>query len=358
MRYLLLTSMIVIASAAAALSQSAHKKPYSESTSRYDTYTPKESASDGSDDKDGVIRVNTDLVMVPVRVMSKKGRPVADLTQKEFRIFENGEEQEIAYFATEESPVTVALMLDLSYSTVFKLPEIQAAAKAFIELLKPDDKVMVVAFDERVRILCQATNDRRALRYAIEAARVGSGTKFYGAMDQVLNDQLAKIEGRKAIVVLTDGVDTASTGLTAGSVLRDVEESDVLIYPIQYDTYDDVQRNRRKDAEVRYDEDDRKYVVDTPQGRGERPEDYAEAAEFLRESATRTGGRVYKVRSTTNLSSAFAQIADELRKSYTLGYYPSQDRSPGQRYYLRVRIYRPDLIIRARETYLRPKAAE
>src|SRR5438093_10555481 len=100
----------------------------------------------------------------------------------------------------------------------------------------------------------------------------------------------------------------------------------MLIYPIQYDTFDDVRKNRRKDAAIQYDEDDRPYVVQTAPGRGEREEDYREANDFFSDIADRTGGHVYKVRSNTKLKVAFYAITDELRKSYCQGYYTCRGR--------------------------------
>lgn len=337
--------------ATALSAQSGFKKQYSESVSRYDTSDPVESKDKKDDDE--IVRVETDLVTIPVRVTTKGGRPVPDIKQSEFKIFEDGVEQDVAFFGTNDAPFTVALLLDMSYSAIFKLPEIQAAAKQFIAQLKPNDKVMIVSFDEKVRILCEVTDNRKALRYAIEGARVGSGTSVYDAVDTVVNEKFRKLPGRKAIVLLSDGVDTTSKRTNLKSILGDVNETDLLIYPIQYDTFDDVQNNRRKDAEVRYDDNDRPYVVDTPRGKGERDEDYADAREFLTEMAGRTGGRVQRVNTSTNLAAAFARIADELRKTYSLGYYPTSERKPGGKY-LRVRVYRPDLAVRARETYLKP----
>ncbi|HMT08063.1 MAG TPA: VWA domain-containing protein, partial [Pyrinomonadaceae bacterium] len=180
------------------------------------------------------------------------------------------------------------------------------------------------------------------------------GTSVYDAVSLVLNEKFANLPGRKAIVMLGDGVDTTSKIKDLRVILGDVDETDTLIYPIQYDTFDDVQKNRRNDAEIRYDDNDKPYVVESPRTKGERDEDYEEAREFLKEIASRTGGRVQRVNSTTNLTAAFARIADELRKTYSLGYYPSSERKPGGRYYIRIRVYRPDLVVRARETYLKP----
>src|SRR5436305_1352685 len=103
-----------------------------------------------------------------------------------------------------------ALVLDTSASTQFRLEEIQDAAIAFINQLRPDDRVLVVSFDEQVRVLAEATNDRYALRDAIRRTHTGGNTKLYDAMDFVINQKLSQIEGRKAVVLFTYGVDTAS----------------------------------------------------------------------------------------------------------------------------------------------------
>jgi VWFA-related protein len=344
------TLLFIVALASVnAFAQSRHFKDYSESaphTERVPEPTPTPT------NPDSVIRVDTNLVTVPVRISDKNGRPITDIKQSEFRIIENGVEQEVAYFQNIEQPFTVALMLDMSYSSVFKLHDIQAAADLFISQLRDQDKVMVVAFDQKVRVLCKPTNDRRALKIAIESTEIGSGTSIYSAIDDVLNDQFSKIEGRKAVVILSDGVDTSSKIASAKTIERDLTESDILVYPIQYDTYEDVQKSRRKDAPVAYDEDDRPYVTGSDPRRGERASDYREAREFFADIADRTGGRVYKVRSNTNLKEAFDAIADELRKIYSLGYYPSSGRSPGETYSIKVRVYRPDLLIRAKESRL------
>ena len=345
-------ALIIGLTAAGMLAQSRHFKDYSESAPRTEKVSIVTEAQTSSQNPDDIIRVNTDLVTVPVRISEKSGRPVPDVQRSEFRIIENGIEQPIDYFQNEEQPFTVALMLDMSYSDIFKLHDIQAAADLFVGQLRDQDKVMVMSFDEKARVLCKPTSDRRILRMAIEGTEIGSGTSIYTAFDSVLKDQFAKIEGRKAIVVLSDGVDTSSKIASARSVVRQLTESDILIYPIQYNTYDDVRKNRRKDARIEYDDNDRPYAVQSAPGRGERAEDYREANEFFADIADRTGGRVYKVSSNTNLKDAFAAIADELRKTYTLGYYPSAGRLPGELYSIKVRVYRPNLSIRAKEDRL------
>lgn len=347
-----IVSILVLIIASIAIAQSGFHKNYSESVSRNEANDPVvELKAEQKKADDDIIRVDTDLVTIPVRVMTRGGRPVPDIKPGEFKIFENGVEQEIAYFSSQDEPFTVALMLDMSYSSVFKLNEIQAAAMLFIAQLRKNDKVMIVSFDEKVRILCEATDNRKALRYAIEAAKIGSGTSVYTAVDKVINERFRSIGGRKAIVLLSDGVDTTSKTAKPADILREIDEMDTLVYPVQYDTFDDVRESRKKDAQVLYDDDDRPYIVEAPLVKGEKEEDYSEAREFLENIASHSGGRVQRVSSTTNLNSAFARIADELRKIYSLGYYPSSEKTPGKRYSIRVRVYRPDLDIRARDNY-------
>lgn len=338
--------------------QSGRTTGYSESkstriTARSTSISEKENdAGKGEDASDEVVRVPTDLVTVPVRIIAENGKPIGNFKQNEFKVFENGVEQRIAYFSDDEQPFTVVLVLDMSYSSVFKLEDIQLAARIFVSKLRDHDRVIVVAFDEKPRVLCEATSDRRVLRMAIDGARIGSGTAVYDTLDIIARRKLAGVAGRRAIVLLSDGVDTSSVLATGKSVERYFAEEDVLVYPIRYDTYEDVQRSRKKDAEIRYDEDDRPYIVRLPPKKGERAQDYTVAEKFLEAISTKTGGRVYNVSSTTNLNDAFANIASELRKVYSLGYYPTEDRKSGAVYDIKVRVYRPNLKIIARGQYL------
>ncbi len=306
--------------------------------------------------EDDIIRVETDLVIIPAQITERNGKAVLGLKKEEFKIFENEIEQEIAYFSNEEQPFTVALVLDMSYSSVFKLPEIQNAALSFVNQLRENDKVMVVSFDEKVRVLCEPTSNRKVLRLAIEGTKIASGTSLYSALDLVFNEKFNGLAGRKAIVLLSDGVDTSSPKLTAGDILKEAVATDVLVYPIQYDTWDDVQKNRKNSAQIYYDDNDRPYTVEAPRIKGEREEDYKEASNFFKEISNQTGGGILRVSSTPNLNQAFAKIADELRKIYSLGYYPSSERNVGVRYATKVRVYRPNLFIRAKNGYMwRPK---
>ncbi|PYS67456.1 MAG: hypothetical protein DMF73_19305, partial [Acidobacteria bacterium] len=166
-------------------------------------------------------------------------RFIANLQRDDFRIFENGVEQSVAYFEPADKPFTVALLLDTSASTHFHLAEIKEAAIAFAKQLRPQDRVLIVSFNDEVLLLTEVTNDLNIIETVIEEnANTGSSTRLYDAVDLTIKERLNKIKGRKAIVLFTDGVDTSSQQASYQSTLSEVQELDALIYPIQYDTSD------------------------------------------------------------------------------------------------------------------------
>src|SRR6185437_12132761 len=186
-----------------------------------------------------IVRVDTTLVTLPVSVSDRDGRYIPNLRKEDFRLWEEGVEQNVAFFSSVDKPFSVVLMIDTSGSTRFRLEEIQDAAIAFVNQLRQDDRVMVVSFDDQIRVLSEFTSDRSRLRDAIRRTHPGDGTKLYDAVDMVMNQRLNNVEGRKAVVLFTDGVDTTSRYASYESNVRDAEELDALIYPVQYDTSQD-----------------------------------------------------------------------------------------------------------------------
>ena len=293
--------------------------------------------------EDEVVRVNASLVTVPVSVLDRDGRFIAGLRKEDFRIFEDGQEQQVAYFAPVEQPFTVALVIDTSGSTRFKIEEMQDAAIAFLDQLKPNDRVIVVAFDDKIRVLSDPTSDRPVLRDAIRRTRTGDGTRLYDAVDLVIRQQLGPIKGRKAIVLFTDGVDTTSKHASYQSTLAEAEELDAMIYPIQYDTYMDGAGGGWPGGGG-----GRGGGGGAGTSRGE----YEMAGAYLRGLADETGGRHYAAETMGNIEQAFTSIAEELRQQYQLGYYPSRQSQASERRQIKVRVKRPNLVVRARDSYV------
>ncbi|MBO0724620.1 MAG: VWA domain-containing protein [Blastocatellia bacterium] len=196
---------------------------------------PSQPETEKIEQQDIPIRVDTDLVTVPVIVSDRADVYAPDLTKEEFTIYEDGVKQEIEFFAAVRTPFSVALMLDTSASTQEKLPRIQRAAKTFLEQLQPADRVKIISFDDGIYELSRFTNDRAELNKAIDSTKPGQGTKLYDAVKFTLND-LSRVKGRKAIVIFTDGVDWRSDYTKYDDNIRQIEESSVILYPIRYDT--------------------------------------------------------------------------------------------------------------------------
>ena len=370
-----------------------------------------------AEDSGEVISVDTKLVTIPVRVLDRKNRFIGGLKKENFSIFEDNVQQELAYFTNEAQPFTVALVLDMSYSATFKIDEIQSAAIAFIDQLRPEDQVTVISFDEEVHMLCEPTSDRKRIYAAIRSTRIATGTSLYEAVDTTMNARMRSIKGRRAIVLFTDGVDTTSRASNDIDNLRDAMELDALIYPIRYDTYADVQamknrapvpiglppgiplpdrsttlppgtgggmptslpfplptiggsrtrndprndprRDPRNDPSG-YPRNDPSTLpptrppVQSPAQRGTTPEEYLYAEEYLGQLAIRTGGRVHLATSFTNLNAAFAKIASELREFYSIGYYPTDGGVPGKNRRIKVRVDQENLVVKARDSYTVP----
>lgn len=302
---------------------------------------------DTSEDLEGEVKVETTLVTIPVSVFDRNGLYIPNLRQADFKVFEDGKEQDIVYFGTSEKPFTVILLLDTSPSTEYKIDEIRAAATAFVDQLKPQDQVMVIEFDGNVHVLTEATTNRQEIYKGIRKADFGGGTSLYEAVDFSLRKRLSKIEGRKAIVLFTDGVDTTSKrSTTYDSTLALAEESDAMIFPIYYNTYFD---NRQAIGFPT----PGTIIFGGSQPRGTRAEDYALGRRYLDELADYTGGRVFRPESTPGgLTAAFEGIAEELRRQYQIGYTPADDGKPGQRKQIKVRVNRPNLVIRSRDSYI------
>ncbi len=372
----IVTLMIFVCAAGTLRAQSGRRQTTDKSSNSTSGKTASDPAASKPSEEDGminqdtyegetvegdVLRVNTALVTVPVSVMDRGGKYVPDLGREDFHIFEEGVEQRISYFATVDQPFTVALVIDTSGSTDYSLDQIQNAAISFVNQLKEQDRVMVIAFDDRIDVLTKnPTSDREELIKAIRRTHTGGGTRLYDAVHQVINKHLKGINGRKAIVLFTDGVDTTSYQSSYDSTLREAEELDALIYPVAYDTRDGLLGGGggvwgSGAPRIPFPGSGGGIIIGGGRGgggRGPSPADYQRARMYLSELALRTGGRLYNGNSMLGISQAFSYVAEELRRQYSLGYYPRKGGQAGQRRQIKVRVSQPNLVVRARDSYV------
>ena len=288
---------------------------------------------------DEVIRVKTTLVNSPVLVIGRDGKFVPTLRREDFQVFENGVKQEIAYFAPVDNPFTVALVIDTSRSTVFNLQDIQHAALAFVDKMRPRDRAVVVSFSDDFNVLTEATSDRETLLHAIGSIRPGGGSRVYDAVE-LLIDELNRIEGRTALILFSDGVDNDSRKATLESTLTKVERSDTLIYPVQFSTFDRIKSRAPAQSNL------------PVEGTGFSEEDHKRAGAYLRRLADTTSTGVYPASEISDLDRAISSIVDELHNEYSIGYYPRDTGKAGEQRRVEVRVNRPQLVVRARTGYV------
>ena len=294
-----------------------------------------------------IVRVSTNLITVPTQVMDRSGRYIGGLRQEDFVIYENGVQQQLSYFGSVEQPFTVALLLDVSGSTQTRLQAIRAAANSFIGRLRPNDRIMVVSFDGKVNVLSEPVTVSQLRRLKLRLDAINDGTLLYDTVDEVLNRRLAGVTGRKAIVMLTDGVDQGSKRASRKQNLRDASESEVLIYTVQYNTLAQLPERLSQFTDPK--------VRARLQARMEK--EYGVGGTYLNTLAEQTGGRLYNADNLGDIQQSFNAIMDELGRQYSLGYYPKGETRAGEKRDIKVRVRVPNLVVRARDSYVANAAA-
>ncbi|HMS39833.1 MAG TPA: VWA domain-containing protein [Pyrinomonadaceae bacterium] len=289
---------------------------------------------------DEVIKVNTSLVTVPTKVTDRNDKSITDLKLEDFRLFENGVEQEIVAFEDSSAPFTIALLLDVSDSTRFKIFEIKAAALKFLENLKPKDRVMIFTFDQRLNLIADDTAENlQKVQNSILLTQSGGGTSLYDSIETVIKEHLRKINRKKAMIIFTDGIDTTSNKSDFTNSLKIAQEAGVLTFPIQYSTLEDADKFFGTSQVVT--------IKGEPLAVA-----YKRGTQYLNFLAENTGGDFYFAESPENLSKTFAKIALQLSQIYNLSYYPDTETKSGKKRKIKVAVNRPKVSVQTRKVYV------
>jgi VWFA-related protein len=351
------------------------------------------------------VRLSATLVQVPAIVTDRSGKFVSDLSRSDFTVYEEGKRQDISFFAAVKQPFSAVLVLDTSNSAQDRLRAIQQAAVDFTSHLRPGDRMMVISFDNEVRNLSDFTEDRTELERAIRGTESGFGKLLFEAVARAL-DQLKDIEGRRAVILFSDGVDMRSIEATAESTTKTAEQIGAVIYAVHFDTRWWIEAAARR-QEIEHPRRNTPFDIDgriplppdfggpdpTPTGIpkpntprievGQRPRPpvvydrdgtgtrtqripgteppdqitstldklYGEADSYLQTITTRTGGRVYLADTFDGTRAAFTAIAEELRNQYLIGYYPTSVKRDGKYHKIKLELARKDVAVRARPGY-------
>lgn len=323
------------------------------------------------DENDETIKLEATLVNIALLVSDRSGRYIPQLGEQDFVIYEDGVQQEVASFGSEEVPFNVVLLLDVSPSVQGNLEEIQDAAMEFVRQMRSQDKLMIAMFDRSTTFLTDFTSNRRMLENAIRSTMTGSGTSVYDAVVQTVDQRLRHVEGRKALILFSDGEDTTSSQASYDDAVNLVTESDVLVYGLRYPG--------GNGGNVRIDPFPRTRIPDIPfpipfpwpwprrrrgnfsdsnlinraasanataaaQRRGNR--------DFMTDITAAAGCPVYDAEKISDLRQLASRIAEELRHVYVVSYYPTNPLSNGGFRSVKVRVKgRDNIAVRHRRGY-------
>jgi len=336
-----------------------------------------------SSDQDEPIRLKTDLVTVSASVTDAAGAPVKSLKVQDFSIYEDGIKQRISHFAASEDPFTLLLLLDISGSTREDIELIKRAAKNFLGELRFDDRVGVIVFSREVEMISEFTDPRARVLSSIESISTtagedghrfttNTGTSFYDALYLAVEESpLKKTEGRKAIVCMSDGVDSTSK-MKFKDIEPLIEKSEASGYFLELNTeestlqgllkpkidpgYVNFSQSQIDRYYAEYDPESlqrfRPRMALTPETTREINEGlYKLSRRELRTIAERAGGRVYPVKALSDLAGVYKRIADDLRSQYSIGYYPSNKEHDSSWRTIRVESRVKGATVRARSGY-------
>jgi Ca-activated chloride channel homolog len=306
-------------------------------------------------EEDETISIDTSLVQLNVGVVDRQGRPITTLTPNDFKVYEEGVRQSIQSFEPTTAPFSLILLLDMSGSTLSFRTTLKQAAIRFLDALGPQDRVAVIGFNEKVKTLAGFNSDYEKIAYAIQYADGKGGTELYKALAYSLQELAKEKNRRKAIVVLTDGIDTQMR-MTDGAAVANAQTNQAAIASINPEQSTALagvlNAADRQGVTI--------YPLALPSGDPKRIADpnpkqvaiYTSARARMQALADRTGGRLNEIRRLEDLGYLYAEVAADLRSLYTITYRPtaSEPRAKGWRT-IRIEVARPELVARTRPGY-------
>ena len=259
------------------------------------------------------LRVDTNLVLIPVAVTDAQNRFVLGLQKEDFHLVEDNVEQRVAHFSGEDAPLSVGLVFDESGSMDYKLQRAQAAVSQFLKTMNPGDETFLVEFNDKATLSVGFTGHADEIESAIKKARPGGLTAMLDAINMALREMKKAKNSRKAVVVISDGGDNNSQ-YTAAQIESLVREADVQVYAMG--VFEPTLPFRLAPEQI-------------------------SGPKLLSEIATQTGGRAFSAVLESDLPSVAARIAVELRNQYVLGYYPQNQAKDGKYRRVEVKLAQP-----------------
>ncbi len=301
-----------------------------------------------------VISVDTTEVMLPVSVRDANGRLANELTRQDFRVFEDGREQPLSDLALRQVPVDVVLMVDASSSVASMLDDFKKAADGFAARLATGDRVSLLKFDDRIQLLQDWTQSRFQLRRALTRIEPGMFTRFHDALLLAAKQQFSSSKSRRAVIVLSDGIDSGR-GISLEGAFKALLEAQVVVYVVSNTEIARATKLAELDSLLNGSESAMRFnqlrIDDLREGL--RVLDQSE--QRLAQLTSASGGRLYKPQSFQALEATYAEVADELRHQYALYFTPLNKTRDGGFRRVRVETTNPTYKSQTRIGYFAPR---
>ncbi|HEY0461592.1 MAG TPA: VWA domain-containing protein [Pyrinomonadaceae bacterium] len=289
---------------------------------------------------------------IPVFVYDPDEKPVTDLTAADFKLLIGDKEQEIAAFEIARAPLDIVLVVDTSPSTTTSINDLKGFVTKIVEALKPEDKIQIITFNSRVKILFEPTNDKQIIGKAVKKIETGDGTSIYEAVDTIFRKYLSAADAQKTVILLSDGVDTTSQNADFAKSLRAAENNFSAVFPFYLYTFEAIPKYPTVPVKLFPGASSSSGSFKIARA-GVTKEDYELGLNYLQDIAALSGGRAFQIKTLTEVKpEELGGILEFLKPQYYISFKLPASAEDAARRPIKLRINRPNLKIQSRGSYL------
>ncbi len=302
--------------------------------------------TDASDGKNSTAAIDDGRIRIPFFVYEKSGKTVTDLKISDITLLIDGKEEPFTEFEFVNTPLNLLLVLDTSSSIAYKKENLRNVVKSLVEALKPEDKLQILTFNEKIKVLTEMTNNPEILLKTVKKIEIGSGTSLYDSIQIICRKYLSAMPRKPTVILITDGVDTISQKANYQTSLVEAELINAVFFPFYFDTYEESQKITSRNNLPGL-------VLGSLPGVGTSKAEYALGRAYLQDIADFSGGRTFIIKSLTDIKKEnFEKVFRHIQPHYIITAKSAENSQTFQRKQIKVRVNRPNLIIKSRGSYV------
>jgi VWFA-related protein len=288
-------------------------------------------------------------IRIPVFVYDRNGKPVTDLQNSDIKVFIDEKETEIAAFDKSKAALNILLLLDTSPSTAYNDDDLKNVVSEMVKTLKPDDRLQIIKFNQELVVLTEPANNAEVFQKAIKKIKVGGGTSLYDAIRTINREYLSSNAEKPIIILLTDGVDTTSRKANYITSLVEAEKMGAVIFPFYFDSYEYFQKNKPRIPPIPL------RVLSSPLLVGASKEEYEIGRAYLEDIAALSGGKAFALKNLSEIKKEdFEGAFKSINPQYYISITAADSASAFERKKIKIRVNRPNLIVRGRGSFILP----